>query len=453
MKKYKSIIWITVFLIITVSPVFTWFFLGQYVDSENYENRNMASRPVFSMRNYEAFPRQYEAYYNDNIPFRNQLIRFNNSIDYFLFGQSPSERVDIGKDGWLFYCDNTDNNPVEQSLGFWHFTDEQLQNITDNLMTTKRVLESQGIEFVLFIAPNKETIYMDKLPEYYESQNQYTSTDQLVAYLAKNTDVRVIYPKQDLLNAKKEKPDVLLYHKLDTHWNYAGAYVGAKALASELGINMPSLDKISLEPTLSSSGDLSNILNISIKNGNIDYNISGINTLNTTNEKWDYKTEFIYHTANADPRNLLVRRDSFSTSLAPNLATQFENSIWIHLSSFNPQQIFDYDSDIFVLEIVERYEDGLEDLRISLLSSSVESTENEKKKITITPISDKINLQNISIFKKNNETENAETVQVLEPLGAQMVLNVPEDETGKIYIYIFADESGDKMIEEVAFDY
>lgn len=203
MTKYKSVMWITIFLMITASPVFTYFFLGQYVDSKNYENRNMASKPILTAENYELFPKEYEVYCNDNLPFRNQLIRFHNSIDYFLFKQSSSERVAIGKNGWLFYCDKTNGNPIEQSLGYWNFTSSQLQTIANNLMSAKRVLESQGIEFVLFIAPNKETIYMDELPDYYEVKSSYTSTDQLIDYLTENTDIRVVYPKQNLLNMKK----------------------------------------------------------------------------------------------------------------------------------------------------------------------------------------------------------------------------------------------------------
>lgn len=378
MKRCKAIIWITIFLIIVASPIFTYFFLEDYVDSENYENRNIASKPIFTMENYGTFPEEFETYYNDNIPFRNQLIRFHNSIDYFLFRQSSSEKVAIGKDGWLFYCNDEDGNPIEQSLGYWDFTDDQLHAIGDSLMSAKRVLESQDIEFVLFIAPNKETVYMNELPDYYKVKNYYTSTDQLVDYLKENTDLRVIYPKQELLDAKEENPGLPLYHKLDTHWNNVGGYIGAKSLAKELGIEMPSLKDVQLEPIFSSGGgDLTNMLNITIKNGWIDYNISGISVLNTIKEKWDVSTEFIYHTTGADPRRLFVRRDSFSTALAPILATQFENSMWVHASIFNQQQIFDYNADIFVLEVVERSEIELEKFRISFPDSFAENGEKE----------------------------------------------------------------------------
>lgn len=452
MTKYKSVMWITIFLMITASPVFTYFFLGQYVDLKNYENRNMASKPILTAENYELFPKEYEAYYNDNLPFRNQLIRFHNSIDYFLFKQSSSERVAIGKNGWLFYCDKTNGNPIEQSLGYWNFTSSQLQTIANNLMSAKRVLESQGIEFVLFIAPNKETIYMDELPDYYEVKSSYTSTDQLIDYLTENTDIRVVYPKQDLLNMKKNL-NMILYHKLDTHWNYAGAYIGAKNLAEELGINMPSLNEISLKSISTSSGDLTKMLNITIKNGDNDYNISDISTLNTINEKKDFDTELIYHTAGADSRKLFVQRDSFSTKLAPSLSTQFEHSMWVHKKYFSQQQLFDYDADIFVLELVERNEKELIKFKISFLTSSVETDKNETKKISITPAINKTDLQYISILKKINGTENMEEVQVLKPFNETTILTAPENESGKIYIKIFSDETGNKILEEALIEY
>lgn len=363
MEQHKSVIWIVIFLILTISPACVYFFWGQYVDSENYENRNMTSRPELMLEDLESYPEKYETYYNDNLPFRNQLIRFHNSIDYFVFEQSSSENVTIGKDGWLFFSESS-SNPIEQSLGYWHFTSEELQTIEDNLMAVKSVLNSQGIEFVLFIAPNKESIYMDELPDYYAVKSNYTSTDQLVEYLRENTDLRVIYPKQELLAAREDNPDVFLYHKLDTHWNYAGGYVGAKCLAEELGIEMKPLGGLLLEPVGSSDGDLTNMLNIHIKDGDIDYQVSGISALNTVNDEWDFWGEFVYHTDGADPRKLFVRRDSYSSAMAPSLATQFENSLWVHEDSFDGQKVFDWGADIFVLEVVERYEKNLVDFRL-----------------------------------------------------------------------------------------
>lgn len=296
-------------------------------------------------------------YYSDihDVLYRNRLIAVNNFLDYYNFQSFASEDVVIGKEGWFFYCSETDYNPVEQSLGCWKYTREQMQNIADNLVAADEILENQGIEFVLFIAPNKESVYMDKLPDYYQVCDEETSTIQLIKYLKENTSIRIVYPLDELMEKRENQPNLILYHQLDTHWNNAGAYVGAECLMNELGIKIPPLEEVLLEPYYSSKGDLMNMLNISVENGDVDYKLEKISELETITEKWDEKTEFIYRTPGADERKLFVVRDSFSKAMVPIIAAQFENCLFVLRDVFQQQQIINYDTDIFVLETVERY--------------------------------------------------------------------------------------------------
>lgn len=363
MTKKRAISWIVIFLVMIASPSVTFFFVEELLDTTNYEKREAVSKPVLSMENYRDFPKKYEEWFDDNIPYRNQLVRFNNSIDYFLF-QATGDRVALGNDGWLFYCDEGDGNPLKQSLGFRKYTKGQLKKITKNLLEVEHVLKNQGIEFVLFIAPNKETVYREKI-KWYQIEDVETGVDQLVRYLRDHTDLRVIYPKKEILDAKKDYPNLNLYYKLDTHWNDVGGYVGASCLAEELGVKMPELSELSIASTSISGGDLSDMLNIAIKNGDLRYTISGVSENVTKCDKWDMDTEFIFRTPGSDPRRLFVCRDSYSRALAPQIASQFENSIFVHRNSFQSQQIFDYDADVFVLELVERYSDILSAFKIS----------------------------------------------------------------------------------------
>lgn len=452
MSKRKKIAWIALFLIIIVAPSVTYFFLEQYVDTTNYENRNTASKPIFTLENYKDYPSEFENYYNDNIPYRNLLIGLNNTIDYYLFHQSSSDQVLIGKDGWLFYCNSEDGNPVEQSLGYRSFSDEQLRKIADTLMDSKRVLESRGIEFVLFIAPNKETIYEEKLPDYYERKKAETNTDQLIEYLRENTDLRIVYPKEALLREKQENPGVFLYQKLDSHWSNAGGYVGAVCLAEELGVDMPSLEQIALETVPLSTGDLAQMLNISVKDGNIDYNLSGFSNQPVQQEKWDFATEFIYHTSGMDSRNLFVKRDSFSTALAPYIASRFENSCFMHKDCYNQQQIFDYDADIFVLETAERYIDDLGDFRISYINSDI-AVADGKKNIRIASAIQNAEPQYVSISKKDAATNNTIRIQSAEPLTEDVCVIVPENESGEITVCVFQDRGEKEVLDEIKIFY
>lgn len=361
MTKQRPMLWIIAFLILTVSPHLTYLFAQKYIDTENYENRNTEKMPALNADNFEAFPAAFEDYYNDNIPYRNQLIRLNNSIDYFVFQQSSNDKVLLGKDGWLFYT--SDGNPVEQSLGYWLFSEEELKTIADNLTVTKEALASREIEFVLFIAPNKETIYTEYLPEEYEKIREETSVDQLVKYLRENTDIRVVYPKEEILEAKEKDPDTLLYYKLDSHWNAIGGYIGAESLARELGVNLEPREKLSITPNGISDGDLSDILHIKIKDGDIEYFLRG--EVKAEVISWDFNTEFIYHTEKGRSEKLFVRRDSYGTALAPAIAKCYKDSRFVHKNSFQEQQILNYDADVFVLETVERLVDQLKDFKIT----------------------------------------------------------------------------------------
>ena len=366
MTRKKAIVFVVLFFIFIALPNTTFFFVGKYIDTKNYENRSKAQRPPLTLDTYSDFPKKYEKFFDDNIPFRNQLIRLSSSIDYFLFGQPSDKRVVVGKDGWLFYRRDTDGNPVRHSRGFWHFTNEELNKISDNLVKARDELRKKNIEFVLFIAPNKESIYGEYIPDYYPIKDKIMSTDQLVKFLKEKTDIRVVYPKAEILEAKSQYTDVLFYKKLDTHWNQLGAYIGAKALAKELGISMPDFGNLKYKSNLVSSGDLTNMLNIQITDGDINYSISGISK-NKTEYKdkdkkkmiQDYTTTSVEGEKRPDLRRVLIRGDSFRTALVPSLATQFQNLRVVHNSVYNKKQIFDYNSDIFVYVRVERLIRGL----------------------------------------------------------------------------------------------
>ena len=354
MKRNNSTAWICLFLALFILPSLLFPLVKGHINTENTENRTLALFPSFAADSFEDFPADFEDYYNDRLPFRNQLIRLNNTLQYALFRQQDINGVAIGQDGWLFYCSEEAGNPVNQSLGCWHFTDDQLAEIAESMQRTKDALEKQGKEFVLFIPPNKETVYMEKLPAYYEQENEYTSSDQLVDYLAEHTDVTVVYPKAELLAFKEANPDIQLYRKLDSHWNNAGAYLGARALCRALNIELPELTALTLERIQLTSGDLAVVMNAAVVDTDTDYELSGFSELESEALKEDAESEFIFETPGADRRRIFIARDSYSLALVPILSRLFEGSVFVHHSNFVPAQLDEFDADIYVLEIVER---------------------------------------------------------------------------------------------------
>lgn len=54
--------------------------------------------------------------------------------------------------------------------------------------------------------------------------------------MRENTNVTVICPYEELISYKELNPDRILYHKMDTHWNDLGAYIGTCALFRALDL-------------------------------------------------------------------------------------------------------------------------------------------------------------------------------------------------------------------------
>lgn len=365
MKQKKQKIWIVSFLFIILFPAVIYPFVGGERNEENRENRNVNEKPVFSLDNMGNYPSAYEAYYNDHIPFRNKLIKVNSYLDYYVLHESPNKNVVVGKNGWLFYAGKEDGMPIRQAVGKTYYTEEDLLTISGNVIKMKQEIEDRGMEFLIYIAPNKERIYGENLPEYYGDITRDTSTEQLVTYLRENTDVNIIFAYEEVMKQKELHPELFFYYHLDTHWNNAGGYVGASLLLKELGCPLPDISQVKVEEQRLSSGDLSNMMNMGIPNGEIDYKISGYSELETECEKCDFSTEFIYHTRGADPRKLFVYRDSFMTAMFPYVVYSFEDSYMVNAMYYTPEMLEEQKADIFVLEIVERHLDKLAEIDLT----------------------------------------------------------------------------------------
>lgn len=340
-------------------PQLIWPLLKKNVDSSSSENRTLASKPVFTLDTYKDYSSDYESYFNDNLPFRNILISLNSHINYFLFNSSSNDSVLIGKNGWLFYSDSEDGNPAAYYRGKYLYSEEQLQDIASNLVNIEKYLAEYGIEFIVFVAPNKERIYSEMMPDYYGEPAETYAALQVVNYIRNNTDIRIVYPYEELICAKNQLGEIPIYHKVDTHWNYVGGYIGAAALLKELGINMPEItsSEITISPIKNSWSDLASMLNLSneLQNSEYDYNVTGYNNHDAINEKWDFLTEIIYHSQNADPRKIYIVRDSFCSAMSGYIGSQFNNSYMVGKIMYSNANLLEQSPDIFVLESVERY--------------------------------------------------------------------------------------------------
>lgn len=154
MNKKIAAAWLICFGLLLILPQIIWAMAGQHFTTSATENITVTQAPKLTKENYREFPGEFENYFNNHVPFRSQLITLSSLADVNLFREKNiNDKVVIGKNNWLFLSAQQN---MEDYKGTNLFTREQLETVVNNLLTSKDYLDKRGIEFVLFIAPNKD---------------------------------------------------------------------------------------------------------------------------------------------------------------------------------------------------------------------------------------------------------------------------------------------------------
>lgn len=349
MKK-KDLIVIIIFISFLFVPSISYWFLKDKMDNNNYENRTIFTKPELLFKNITNFPKDYENYYNDNLAFKNEIRKNRSKLFYNLFNISSSPRVIVGEDGWLFYnsraSEGTDSISDFQNKTI--YIKEEKSNIKKSLLDTRYKLQEKNIDFYILIAPNKENVYSDILEKRIKkSNNKYSKTEDLINYLNKNPDLKILYPKDELVKGRKTTDT---YYKYDTHWNSYGAYLGATKLLKTIDSNFKNPDiKISYEDH---SGDLA-VMNLSPKMQNKEPIVK--NYYDDIDYKCNDDNSYCISKKPLYNKTILIVGDSFRVGMIPYIAKLYKKSLFIHRDVYKTDYLKKVNPDIVVFEMVERY--------------------------------------------------------------------------------------------------
>ena len=213
-----------------VLPTLVYPAVRSHLDQQNYENRELASFPELSAANFDNIPTEFEAYYNDHVPFKNLFVKAKTKLDLELLNESSISDVTVGKENWLFYTVSEDG---EDALADYQrtnlYTADEKTALADAITSVNEKMKERGIRSRLDAA----------LPE--------LAAQGLPVY-----DM-----KPELL---KEADTYQLYYKYDTHWNQIGSFIGSQQIAQTLlGTSTP-LSAVSIEAAGPASGDLARML-------------------------------------------------------------------------------------------------------------------------------------------------------------------------------------------------
>lgn len=256
--RIESVVLVALFLIALSLPgvglIFKW-----RISTEQDEFRPMARFPQLTRNaeSFEAFPKDFTAYFNDNFGFRRPLIQLQAFGKLKVLGVSSSPFVIIGRDEWLFVA-------KEYSATGEHivpaYTEQELRDWKTLLEGRRDWLAHHGIRFVFTVLPRKETVYSEFLPESFQPRVA-SRFDQLIDYMKRNSDVQIVDSRPGLLQAKAARQ---VYFKTDTHWNFYGGLSGYQSLMRALGLPEDEIVKV-MECEIGSkrmSGDLARLLGL-----------------------------------------------------------------------------------------------------------------------------------------------------------------------------------------------
>ncbi|MGO4677938.1 hypothetical protein AB4Z40_34210 [Bosea sp. 2YAB26] len=187
-----------------------------------------------------ALSQRLESYVNDHFGFRSELVRANSLMRYRI-GASSNPQVAIGRDGWLFY---TRERILEQHVGTDVFKPAELEEWARRMEGIQAWLTRRGIPLVMVLAPDKNTIYPETLPQFPKPPGTVTRADQVAERLARGP-LRFIDPRAAIMAAKREHPR--LYFEGDTHWGHRAAFIAYEMLMKELRERFPALSSARLD--------------------------------------------------------------------------------------------------------------------------------------------------------------------------------------------------------------
>jgi alginate O-acetyltransferase complex protein AlgJ len=351
---------IVLFFVMVLAPVVTQL-IGFSADSTT-ENRVLAPFPkINSIREIKFLPKMFDSYVNDRFGLRKQLVHANSLMRYRL-GLSSTKEVVIGKDGWLFY---TADKLMEQHTGADVFTPAELDYWVKQMEADRDWLAKRGIAFYILIAPDKNTIYPEKLPDY--PRGAVTRIDQLAARL-KSSDLQFIDPREQLLRVKAAGE--MVYTPGDTHWSERGAFVAYQMLMERIVKQFPSVSPLVLDDFKISYGtpaasDMAYILGL---DNDLHYQVERMTPTwkshqvapqaTTSRAGWGWRVTENKNDL-ADRPRLLVFGDSFTDYvLGPTMLYEtFRDPVWTHNNggTFNFNLVEETKPDIVLVQFAERY--------------------------------------------------------------------------------------------------
>ena len=262
----------------------------------------------------------------------------------------------------MFYEDT-----IPDFTGSGFLTDTVYNRAKKTLIERNNWARSHGKKLYFVIAPNKNTVYPDYMPEGYTMALQ-------------SAGITAIDLRGAMAAAVQEVPERNLYYKYDTHWNNHAGYFAYRAAMDMIKVDFPNVvihDKSEYQINYCETymKDLAYYLGYysrlkdygpvyTLKSGRtarlINYTPkAGWGQFTFAYEAQDGYSDRLYYFQykndyNQNAPNAYIMRDSYSIAMVPFLKDSFHKSTYNWTFDFSESDILNSDADVIIVIVAER---------------------------------------------------------------------------------------------------
>jgi alginate O-acetyltransferase complex protein AlgJ len=302
-------------------------------------------------RSAMAFPQAYSSYFNDHYRFRDEQIEAFHALRLWVLKEKEFPNVLIGKEDWLYYTGEDNIRDYECSAPF---TKKDLNSLVERVQHWQDRLDEMGIDFYLVIAPNKESIVPQYLPDNIQPGWSACRIDQVMKALI-GTSIKVLDLRRPLLAAAEKKQ---VYHRTDTHWNDSGAMIAAKEILDMIRRENPRIGQIARDQFIAEErdfrGDLARFIPEYARFVERAVFLTPMDGRKAKLTQGEKRKVFSRNPETTLPK-AIVFRGSFSDALIPFLAEYFSSGIYVHSFTVDFDLVAQEQPDIVILEVAQRY--------------------------------------------------------------------------------------------------
>lgn len=343
MMKKKFYVYISLFLFICLIPSAGLLFTGIREPSENGDTAQMP-RLITEGRLNPHFLNDAGTWFESHFAFRDEAVTGYALLLGKGFGVSSQERVIAGMDGWLFYKDS-----LPDFQGTEPMTGRQLFDVAHSLAMVQEYAHQNGADFAFAAAPNKNSLYGECMPYYYQPPHRGKSNlERLETYL-QSEQVNYINLYRCFQNDSR-----VLYHKKDSHWNNMGAALAADRILSGIGKAHLSYADKAYTARKDFQGDLERMLYPSMPGLEEEFYYNAAPQFAYCEEVENNFAPKV-STRSGGSGSLVMYRDSFGNALLPFMAEAFEHAWFSRALPYHLQDLSEHEADALVIERAERF--------------------------------------------------------------------------------------------------